>query len=69
MGIKKTQLASTLGLGGETPAFREGADKLNDINYDVQKKIDINNSELNTQSDDLIGSKYNKKTPYTNPEV
>jgi hypothetical protein len=69
MGIKKTQLASTLGLGGETPAVRAGADKLNDINYDVQNKIDINNSELNTQSDDLIGSKYNKKTPYTNPEA
>ena len=40
MGIKSTQLSSVLGLKGETPAFREGADKLNDINYDVKKRID-----------------------------
>lgn len=69
MGIKSTQLSSVLGLKGETPAFREGADKLNDINYDVKKRIDKNNSELNIQSDELTGSKYNVKKPYTNPEL
>jgi len=68
MGILKNQISSTLGLKGETPAKRAGADAINDINYDTKNKIDINNSELNTQSDDLQGSKYNKSNPYTNPE-
>lgn len=68
MGIKATQLTSTLGLKGETPNLRDGADRLNDINYSYKAKKDINNSDLNQLSDDLTGSKYNKKTPYTNPE-
>ena len=43
MGIKETQLTSTLGLKGETPKLREGADRLNDINYSYKAKRDINN--------------------------
>ena len=68
MGILKNQISSTLGLKGETPANRAGADAINDINYDTKNQIDINNSELNAQSDNLQGSKYSKDKPYTNPE-
>ena len=69
MGILKNQISSALGLKGETPANRPGASAINDINYDTKNKIDINNSELNTQSDNLAGSKYNKDNPYSNPEL
>ena len=69
MGIKANQLKSVLSLKGETPPNRAGASAINDISYDTEKKGDINNSELNTQSDDLQGSKYNKQSPYKNPEA
>lgn len=69
MGILKNQISSALGLKGGTPALRAGASAINDINYDTKNKIDINNSDLNTQSDNLQGSKFNKDNPYTNPEV
>lgn len=69
MGILKNQIGSVLGLKGETPANRPGASALNDINYDIKTKKDINNSDLNIQSDNLAGSKYNKDAPYANPEL
>jgi hypothetical protein len=68
MGIKATQLASSLGLKGEIPATRAGASAINDIHYDPKTKGHINHSELGDKAATLAGSKFNQSTPYANPE-
>ena len=68
MGILKDQIGSTLGLKGEQPATRAGANAINDIHYDAKTKGHVEHSELGNKSATLQGSKFNQSTPYANPE-